>query len=361
MGQRALERSSHAYDKQLLSRIGGPHNSPRAGGGLPTGPGNEESLSGPQSNFEKLNGQVKPLTMPDRRRSSVEARWISGVQPSSAISPGVSGLRSPVSEHGIEQMLPQRFGNLSTPITMEDPGRSHRDCYDQAMFDYPAQRGGMQDFKNHDRSPSIAEDYQQNSRTGQKRRAVSQLSESVLDPRLPGSDTWAPQSAQEIAAQNSQLARFQTSQSQTPHPSSVLQLMHNGSYAPSYEGTLSNYTSEQMPPLPYDNHDASMANPRGLPTHHHVGLRPGHVSTARLPPHRTTSSGIQRAPGLWICDCCPKKPKKFENEDDLRCVSSIDDLTRSSPQSLTMHQNSRDGKAVYLPILSQPLQKQKRS
>lgn len=317
MGQRALERSSHAYDKQLLSRIGGPHNSPRAGGGLPTGLGNEESASGPQNTFEKVNGQAKALTMPDRRRSSVEVRWKSGSQSSSAVSPGATVLRSPISDQGIEQMQPHRFDILATPTMMEDPGRSHRDCYDQAMFDYPAPRGGMQEFKNHDRSPSIVEDYQQNARIGQKRRAVSQLNESVLDPRLPGSDTWAQRSAQGSAVLNPQLARFQASQSQTPLTS---QLMLNGSYAPSYEGSLSNYTSEQMPPLPYDTQDASMAHPQGLLTHNHVSLRTGHLSATRLPSHRNTSSGIQRAPGLWICDCCPKKPKKFENEDDLRCV-----------------------------------------
>jgi hypothetical protein len=34
--------------------------------------------------------------------------------------------------------------------------------------------------------------------------------------------------------------------------------------------------------------------------------------------------GVPKAPttskmgGLYICDCCPKKPKKFDNPDDLR-------------------------------------------
>jgi len=34
-----------------------------------------------------------------------------------------------------------------------------------------------------------------------------------------------------------------------------------------------------------------------------------------LPPRR---DGVQRIQGLFICECCPKKPKKFDSEDELR-------------------------------------------
>jgi hypothetical protein len=30
------------------------------------------------------------------------------------------------------------------------------------------------------------------------------------------------------------------------------------------------------------------------------------------------TSSTSKMGGLYICDCCPKKPKKFDNPDDLR-------------------------------------------
>jgi hypothetical protein len=30
------------------------------------------------------------------------------------------------------------------------------------------------------------------------------------------------------------------------------------------------------------------------------------------------TSGVAKIQGLLMCECCPKKPKKFETEEDLR-------------------------------------------
>ncbi|KAK1908411.1 hypothetical protein P3342_009260 [Pyrenophora teres f. teres] len=34
--------------------------------------------------------------------------------------------------------------------------------------------------------------------------------------------------------------------------------------------------------------------------------------------HSRQNSIANRIPGAYICECCPKKPKKFDSEDELR-------------------------------------------
>jgi hypothetical protein len=36
--------------------------------------------------------------------------------------------------------------------------------------------------------------------------------------------------------------------------------------------------------------------------------------------HPRHNSMVTRIPGAYICECCPKKPKKFDSEDELRYV-----------------------------------------
>ena len=87
MGQRSLERSSQAYDKAIVSRIGNP---PRSAGGLssddPTSP------SRTQDSFKRLNnGQLKPLNLPERQHSSSDdpSKWSAVLTSPSTLSPGL--------------------------------------------------------------------------------------------------------------------------------------------------------------------------------------------------------------------------------------------------------------------------------
>src|SRR5690349_7512890 len=93
LGQKALETSSHAYDKQLLSKIGGP-NTPTRTTAPPLSTSAQEPAPNAHTSFGKLNG-LKPLSVPDRLQPSLDSpssRW----PPSGAMSPGFSGFRSPV-------------------------------------------------------------------------------------------------------------------------------------------------------------------------------------------------------------------------------------------------------------------------
>ena len=69
LGQRSLENSSQAYDKQLLSKIGGPNTPTRgpAAGFLSTSAQETAAASSPHTTLSKLNGQLKPLSMPERQ------------------------------------------------------------------------------------------------------------------------------------------------------------------------------------------------------------------------------------------------------------------------------------------------------
>jgi len=323
MGQRSLERSSQMYDKHLLSRIGGPHTPPRLVGGIPTIAGPEETTSRPQAQFKKLNGQVNSLSMPERRHSSMEmpqARWTTGT------SPGVSSLRSPVSEQEIDQA--QFRQNLLV--------RSHRESYDQsAMFgeqEYQQPEDpAMQELKFEERDSLAADGDDQDAKTGQKRRANSPPSDSVLDPRLPGGNTesWARRAIQMNNANRSpQMQRVQISPgslssnaSAGPRNSSLA-----SSYGISNPSTSTSYGSERVSPNNYLAHEMQRQGQIQMPPSHLSHMMPQSslsqlqqpLAAPPIPHRRTTNSGLPRAPGLWICDCCPKKPKKFESEEELR-------------------------------------------
>jgi len=309
------------YDKHLLSRIGGPHTPPRLVGGVPIITAPEETTTRPQAQFKKLNGQLHPLSMPGRQNSAEtqQNKWAADS------SPGVANMRSPGSEQGPDQ----------AQFRQSAMARAHRESYDQGtMFgeqEYP-QHGepGMQELNIADRSPS-ASDMDQGARAGQKRRANSPPSESVLDPRLPG----ANESYARRAIQMNNASRSPQMQRNLNSPGSLSSHAsmgpRNGSLASSYNmsnpSTSTSYTSEKMSPNAYHAHE--------LPRQGQAPMQPSHLSMVMpqnsapqpqqshaappIPQRRTNAaSGMPRAPGLWICDCCPKKPKKFESEEELR-------------------------------------------
>lgn len=337
MGQKTLERSSHAYDKHLLSRIGGPRTPPVRPGEtpVPTSGGEESPSSMQNTTSKKANGQTRTLAMPERRHSDMDARtpqagaqqWTvspGAAPPSSALSPRFSGMRSPLSEHGMERTLshPQRSSTMKSEEGQMAPGRLlHTHSYDQSYPDpqeSSTRSPGIQQLNIQDRSPAAADDYQQNQKTGQKRRAQSPPSDSVLDPRLPNNgEPWQRRQVQSnLGRNNANMARFQTPNSLSSATSSLPQSASFTSTAMlSNPSTATSYNSERLSPGAYQRAEVA-ANMNNMAVH-----PPGRIDPNNPPPipqRRATNSNIPRAPGLWICDCCPKKPKKFENEDGLR-------------------------------------------
>jgi hypothetical protein len=113
LGQKALQNSSQAYDKQLLSKIGGP-NTPTRTTAPPLPSGNtQDPAADAHASSHKLNGQLKPLTVP-------------------ATSPGYSGWRSPGFDSA--DSYRSRYGSISTPGPLDETSSQHRGSYDHSIF-----------------------------------------------------------------------------------------------------------------------------------------------------------------------------------------------------------------------------------
>ncbi|KAI4960179.1 hypothetical protein J4E86_001801 [Alternaria arbusti] len=166
LGQKALQNSSQAYDKQLLSKIGGP-NTPTRTTAPPLPSGNsQDPAADTHASSHKLNGQLKPLTVP-------------------ATSPGYSGWRSPGFDSA--DSYRSRYGSISTPGPLDETSSQHRGSYDHSIFSDPEfvgmEENGMRDLNINERSPAESEDYQLGPKGGLKRRASSPPSEAARDDR----------------------------------------------------------------------------------------------------------------------------------------------------------------------------------
>ncbi|KAF7189391.1 hypothetical protein HII31_09236 [Pseudocercospora fuligena] len=350
--QRTLEASSNTYDKHLLSRIGGPSNGPptpkRTSVSSYTG-SLQDTAQLAQAESERRNSQLRPLSMPERRQSSMDSPASTRFPSSGAVSPGFTGFWS---EHGPPAQHSQSQTRHSS-LTFDD-SISQRGSYDQSMYvqedlmeDGPMSNLNIHD--RHDRSPGshTSDEY---ARAGTKRRASS-------PPRDPARDE-----------QRSSVSSASTGYSEIYHRRSIQQLPR-GSPVSRFHPNHSSLSSASS----YGPRHGSLGSSLGVAsipssaTSYGSGrLSPGALSPAfdpeaRLcaqyggnkalspnpavphPSHQRTSSestqgGQQRSPvesavhsrngsvthlqGAFICECCPKKPKKFDTEEELRLHES---------------------------------------
>ncbi|KAK7532430.1 uncharacterized protein J3D65DRAFT_105893 [Phyllosticta citribraziliensis] len=341
LGQRSLEDSSQAYDKQLLSKIGGPNTPTRSSGSGFLSTSAQETSTSPHNTLSKLNGQLKPLSMPERRMNSIDLSAAGWPPSSGGISPGQTGFRSPIygpapSEH------PRPYGSVSGPAGYDEP-HSHRGSYDHTVFlepDFAMEENGMRDLNLNDRSPAGSDEYQLSSHGGLKRRASSPPSEAAREDRPSGgNDLYHRRSAQMLVNRNSPISRFHTNHGSVSSTSSIGQ--RNGSLGSSYglsvassatsyhtdrlsPSTLSPAVDEFGPISPYSTTRSLNPSPRGSLSkiHHQRGLSGEEAMHARklsadsLAHSRQNS--VSKLQGMYICECCPKKPKKFDSEDELR-------------------------------------------
>jgi hypothetical protein len=344
LGQKALQHSSHAYDKQLLSKIGGPNTPTRT-----TAPPLSGSAQDPGSETHapphKLNGQLKPLSVP-------------------AISPGYNGFRSPVFDSGSAESHRARYGSISTPGPFDEVSSQHRGSYDHSIFsdtEFGMEENGMRELNINDRSPAESEDYQSGLKGGLKRRASSPPPEAARDdrPTTSGhSDLYHRRSSQMLVNRNCNASRFQTNPSSLSSAGSASQ--RSGSIGSSFgfsstaASSVTSYGGDQrlspnaLSPLgETDFSPASLyaANRTLDPSPRGSLSRPTPqrgFAEAENPQIRKMSESIlqsrqnsisNRIPGAYICECCPKKPKKFDSEEELRSVIP----ERSSTAVWTIH------------------------
>lgn len=367
--QRTLEASSNTYDKQLVSRIGGPN------GGL--GTPNRTSISyGTVSSVQETAQlahaeaerrsaqQLRPLSMPERhgRQTSLDSPASSRWPSSGAVSPGFTGSRPWWPEHGpppdhsrtLSQSglsvqnhnhphphphPPTRHGSLTF-----DDSISQRGSYDQSIFahDDMMEDGPMSNLRLHDRSPGSSVDLQLNARAGTKRRASSPPRDageerSSVSSMSGHSEIYHRRSIQQLPSRGSPVSRFHPNHSSLSSASSFgprqnslgssLGVSSIPSSATSY-GSGGRLSPSALSPAFDPNSDVRMASAKTLDPN--LASANQHQRTHS----QSTQGGVQRTPtgsashsrtnsvsqlqSVYICECCPKKPKKFDTEEELR-------------------------------------------
>lgn len=331
--QLTREQSSNTYDKQLLSRIGGPNTPKRLSVSYPSGAQEIAQLS--QAESERRNSQLKPLSMPERRHASsgsvdspASSRWPS----SGAVSPGFTGHWA---EHGLSDSArapTTRHGSL----TMDD-SVSHRGSYDQSMFIHEdlMEDGQMSNLHLHDRSPSSSED--SHLKAGTKRRASSPPREGSREERSSissasgQSEIYHRRSMHQLPNRGSPVSRFHPSHSSVSSASSLGP--RHGSLGSSLgvssiPSSATSYGSGRLSPnapSPAVDADARTGTPYRSssvhPANHQRTYSESSYNTSKMSTDsmsHSRHSSLSHLQGIYICECCPKKPKKFDTEEELR-------------------------------------------
>ena len=379
MSQKSHEHSNNAYDKHLLAKIGKPSSPPRhlslgAGGDHPS-PKSTTTLP-----FHgKEGGKPKSLSVSDVSVGSVDpvSRWVTS-PPSAAASPGArpswkdyidyrsSSVDSSAPPSAIEHDQFPRVregsrGSLAGSLRSYDelvslPSHSARGSFDHGIpadhdTDFPMEEtGGLRQLNIEERTPPSLEDsHSPPSKQGMKRRASSPPRDMVQDDRqslhtvASHGDLSQPRAAGSTHARGSPNLRYHPNHGSVSSTSSAG--MRNGSYASS--AGLSVTGSSMTSFSSFDRHSPGGVSPisdydpsQDSPYVTAITLNPNmHESTSRIRHHsstppesksaatarkinvQSTIHGARQSPkvgGLYICECCPKKPKRFDSPENLR-------------------------------------------
>ncbi|CAD0109145.1 unnamed protein product [Aureobasidium uvarum] len=347
--QRSLSTSSQAYDRNLLSKIGGPNTPNRLS--VSGGPETSGAVSpGPEPNAEHSARHLSTSSssQSERRHPSVDSstfRW----SVSSAVSPGP--FRNP--NFNPENTRPTTLRHSSFQF---DDSSSHRGSYDQSMFlneEISTEEGQMKDLNLNDR-----DDFQLGAKPGMKRRASSPHRDSLREDRssissAPGSgDLYTRRSLQQQQYPNRNPSISASRYAPSHHGSISSASSYNprhGSLASSYTLSVSSsatsYASGRispgmMSPAIIDPELGAMGYMNAKPPNNQSPA-PQHImppytrTMSDTPLHNALHTPADSAPqsrhnslpgvqGIFICDCCPKKPKKFTSEDDLSTNGATD-------------------------------------
>ncbi len=360
LAQENFSRSSQAYDQRVLSKIGKPNSPPRH---LRSDSTESTRLTQKLSLHTRDPKNNQRLSVTDVPPASLDpvSRWVT-----SPISGGISPVsrpgwrdymdhRSPSNESTAASLVldPELFlhsrssGKPST--TGSNPGnddstsqtsQSQRGSYDQAMYtdadnDLPGDENGA--GRNLIPSNSRHQVERKGSRQGMKRRALSPPAEVARDDK---SHAYPAELFQKIPVQNA--ARSPAVQYRS-HPaygsasstaSSIRQNSYASSFAPSLAGSsLTSISSfeRHSPSDPSQLPFITSAHPVSSPA---TSIAPSRKQTAQQSPldsqaisrkmsiqtavNDTRPPTASRIGAFYICECCPKKPKKFDTEDELR-------------------------------------------
>lgn len=358
-GEKHLEHdnfrtSCHRYDQSMLSKLDpsradnsrkalSPHPSLR-----PLVTSAEQSPT--SNNSPERDGiRLKPLSLTDSISSP--SRWVDS--PDTARSPIFSsrhgsesfmdwrGHSSSVSSlaSSVEYHSHSRVGSIKrseSGALFDDgysvAGRSNRGSYDDTEFQ--AEETSFRNLAIRERSPPprVGVDWSPQSKQSLKRRASS-------PPRGAGNQSGELQrrpSAHHLNQRTSAAHRFHPNHSSV---SSTSSLPRNGSYAStsgislaaSSMTSISSYdqpspnrispSSEMDQDSPYVTSASVGPSPRGsLSRAHHLSISEAKPmpSARKLSGDGPKMHGSSKLQGMLICECCPKKPKKFDSHEELQ-------------------------------------------
>ncbi|KAL4809040.1 hypothetical protein BDV18DRAFT_93626 [Aspergillus unguis] len=362
--RRSVQDSSHAYDQHLLSKIGKPV-SPRSS--VSVGTENRNSLSTlpvPSRGFSSLPSPV------GSDAPSLDVRW-SGSSQSGGISPNAKvawreyiSRRSPSVESNAPSSTMEyehhspysRDGRRKGGTTPQYddlsslPSRSNRGSYDQSIV------SDMEgEFSTDESMPprlfnvrAATPPYLETSKSGTKRRASSPPREPIsndkhgLHTTTSNGDLSQRRTTGHPFGNNLSVNSGYTHSYGSLSAASSVSMRTNASYssvAPSIGSNITSASTYDRSPTglsPKSDLDAYHEKPMINPTST-AGLSAqltaqttydtgSHESTAPNPPRKMSFGANLNVPkppaakigGLYICDCCPKKPKKFDSLEELR-------------------------------------------
>ncbi|ESZ97100.1 hypothetical protein SBOR_2530 [Sclerotinia borealis F-4128] len=353
------QTNAQAYDKALLQKLGG-----RGDNFTPSGIFAKSTFSSslndasPTSRIAREHGHptLKPLSLPIHTHKSTLAEipmkiW-SDSPSASAVSPGnpytrfggpnsfdyrsptniIDGERSPLP-------YPRRAGSIADDAS--SIASQSRDSYQMPSPDYeegfPMEETNLRRLQIGDDYHSRSEGYSPRSATaGRKRRASSPPRDDGQHLRTVGSASDLTR-RRESGSRSTPSPRFHSTSTSI---SSTTSLPRNSfsstlSVAASSATSMGSYnrlTHGGNPPAPMDisldmsyNGSASLnPSPRGSisarTTHHRALSESRPLTNARKMPEASGHVKHNSAPsrqGIFICECCPKKPKKFDCQEDL--------------------------------------------
>lgn len=371
LSEKSVEQSSNAYDQHLLAKIGKPSSPPRR----PMG-GLSPSDFGPIPFHSKSRTNLPSLSIGEASLSPHDAvsRW-NNMSQSAAISPGTRPgwsdyvtYRSPSMDSTAHSMDVDSFGQsrdkrtgTRSRKTSDDVGslssRSNRGSYDQGVFpdadmDLPMDdAGNIHRLHPEDRKSFYMGSVSPVSRQGMKRRASSPPREAVSEvlPRLHTSTSNGDLDQRRTTGFpfndcTSPGARYPPSHGSVSSASSIS--LRTGSYASSTGLSVGGSSMTSMssfdrlsPGGVSPTSEMESACDKGMvsPSAHKsfsgcTGSRGSQCrdsgdgkssSTREVSMGNTLTVPKPNAPrgrSAFMCKCCHKKPKKFDNPEDLRCV-----------------------------------------
>jgi hypothetical protein len=352
--RKSVMSSSDNYDRHLLSKIGKPNSPPRSSNSDRRVSGSIATLPHPGT----LAGSYQPSSACDSSFNlGAYTASSGGVSPRS--KPAWTGYRSP----SVESSAPSTGIDHDTYSSRRRPGtttpqsedtfsfhnRYHRTSQEQNVFPEPEGEDDSDQFRHilDDRTPNGPDSMSRHH--GMKRRASSPPREPVSDSR---------QHTLHKATSNGDLAQRRTSGHPfTNHASPGSRYVpSHGSMSSissaSYRTSTSSFGSSvglsvggssMTSTSSYDRISSGGLSPQSDGDHFYekqqgAGGSLNSIQAPRAPynnsadakpilPSRklsmqstmTNSKGIKLV-GLYICDCCPKKPKRFDTEAELRYV-----------------------------------------